>query len=192
LRISVHCNHDQVHCSLGSLSSMPVLPAIANALYFDEDAYKAKCQRTPTKDLLKKIRVKDRQTLYCAGGIGAGLVASFLTCGVSIIGCVFSARHVNVLRQQIKIMDGIIKNRELSHYLAVAPVDHHANGRIYPDLCNPRHTRPQSGPICDAPRRDPHGYPPSYINTEKSGDEKSGDLPDYTSTCTLARIVLES
>ncbi|KAG8806862.1 hypothetical protein FRC19_007016, partial [Serendipita sp. 401] len=190
----------------------PVLPVIVNALYFDEDAYEAKCQRTPTKDLVKKIRVKDRQTLYCAGGIGAGLIASFLTCGVSIIGCVFSARHVNVLRQQIKIMDGIIKNRELSHYLNVASVvsllrllqadeslrsllrteDHHTNGRIYPDLCSPRYTRPQSGPICDAPRRDPHGYPPSYINTEKSGDEESGDLPEYTSTCTLARIVLES
>jgi hypothetical protein len=89
-----------------------VLSTIRNIVYFDEKNYIEQNQDTPDAILAQKHDKKALQLIICGGGIGAGIVASFITGSTSILCSALSARHANVLRQQQKLLSEIQLARE--------------------------------------------------------------------------------
>jgi hypothetical protein len=91
---------------------MNALSTIRNIVYFDEKNYIEQNQEVDDTVLAQKQDKKALQLILCGGGIGAGIVAAFITGSTSIICSALSARHANVLRQQQKLLSEIQQARE--------------------------------------------------------------------------------
>jgi hypothetical protein len=97
---------------------MNALSTIRNIVYFDERNYVEQNKDVDDAVLAQKQDKKALQLVLCGGAIGAGIVAAFITGSTSIICSALSARHVNVLRQQQKLLGEIQQARQLSEAAA--------------------------------------------------------------------------
>jgi hypothetical protein len=91
---------------------MNALSTIRNIVYFDEENYIEQNKDVEDIVLAQKQDKKALQLVLCGGAIGAGIVAAFITGSTSIICSALSARHVNVLRQQQKLLGEIQQARQ--------------------------------------------------------------------------------
>jgi hypothetical protein len=84
-----------------------------DTFHFDEGAYIIKVRNSHARVLRKKHHAKVRMQEACSFSVGWGIGLAPATCGVSLIGSVYSARQIVILRQQARLIEIEIMSRNI-------------------------------------------------------------------------------